>query len=57
MSHLIQTDLFQVTAHEPPLRDNRDVMEYPFLSIQKGRKKPIEYASKDGRLTGSVAAP
>lgn len=57
MSHLIQTDLFQVTAHEPPLRDNRDVMEYPFLSIQKGRKKPIEYASKDGRLTVSVAAP
>jgi len=57
MTDLMQTDFFQITAHEPPLRDNRDVMEYPFLSLQKGRKKAIEYASKDGRISLSVSAP
>lgn len=45
-----QTDLFQVSAFDPPLRDNKDVMEYPFLAIQKGRRKPIEFTSPDGRV-------
>lgn len=45
-----QTELFQVSAFDPPLRDNRDVMEYPFLSIQKGRRKPIEFSSPDGKI-------
>lgn len=53
----VQTDLFQVTAAEPPLRDNRDVMEYPFLSIQKGRRKEIRFSSPDGRLFVEVTAP
>ncbi len=39
----VQLDMFTVTACDPPLRDNRDVMEYPFLSLQKRRTKPIEY--------------
>lgn len=50
MDSITQTDLFQVSAFDPPLRDNRDVMEYPFLSIQKGRRKPIEFTSADGRV-------
>lgn len=53
----VQNDLFQVTAIEPPLRDNRDVMEYPFLSIQKGRRKEIRFSSPDGRLFVEVTAP
>jgi plasmid replication initiation protein len=57
MSDLMQVDLFQVTAHEPPLRDNRDAMEYPFLALQKGRKKAIDYTSKDGRVAVKVTAP
>lgn len=28
---------------DPPLRDNRDTMAYPFLSLEKGRKDPIEF--------------
>lgn len=57
MSAPIQPDLFQITATEPPLRDNRDVMEYPFLSIQKGRRKEIRFTSPDGRLFVEVTAP
>lgn len=57
MESLIQTDMFQVTAFDPPLRDNRDVMEYPFLAIQKGRKKPITFSSPDGRVFIEVTAP
>jgi len=49
MTSIIQTDMFVATAFEPPLRDNRDVMEYPFLAIQKGRRKPIEFTSPDGK--------
>lgn len=52
-----QIDMFAITAYDPPLRDNRDVMEYPFLSIQKGRTRPINYSNKDGsvqlEITGS----
>ncbi len=27
---------------DPPLRDNRNTMGYPFLSLEKDRKDPIE---------------
>lgn len=47
-SELIQPDFFLATADEPPLRDNRDVMEYPFLSLQKRRVRPIMY--HDGKV-------
>jgi plasmid replication initiation protein len=57
MSHPEQIELFQVTSFEPPLRDNRDVMEYPFLSIQKGRRKPIQFSSPDGRIYLEINAP
>lgn len=50
-----QIDLFQVSAFEPPLRDNKDVMEYPFLSIQKGRRKPIQFTSPDGKISVHVS--
>lgn len=50
-----QIELFQVTAFDPPLRDNRDVMEYPFLSIQKGRRKPIHFSSPDGKVQVHVS--
>jgi plasmid replication initiation protein len=38
-----QLDLFTVTAIDPPWRDNRDAMEFPFLSLQKRRTVPIEF--------------
>ena len=38
-----QLDLFTVTAIDPPWRDNRDAMEYPFLALQKRRTTPIRY--------------
>lgn len=57
MSAEPQIELFEVTAYEPPMRDNRDVMEYPFLSLQKGRRKPIEYTSPDGTKHLQVTAP
>jgi plasmid replication initiation protein len=51
----LQLDMFTVHALDPPLRDNRDVMEYPFLSLQKKRVQPIEYRSKD--ISIEVHAP
>jgi len=51
----LQLDMFTVHALDPPLRDNRDVMEYPFLSLQKKRVQPIEYRSKD--ISVEVHAP
>ena len=50
----LQLSLFTVSACDPPLRDNRDVMEYPFLSLQKKRLKPIEFSANNVRV--SVAA-
>lgn len=49
-----QLDLFTVNAVNPPLRDCRDAMEYPFLSLQKGRTEPIEF--RDRGVSISVAA-
>jgi plasmid replication initiation protein len=50
----LQLDMFTVNALDPPLRDNRDVMEYPFLSLQKRRTQAIEYRHKNIQI--SVAA-
>lgn len=46
MARALQTEMFEVVAYDPPLRDQRDVMEYPFLSIQKGRTKPIVFSDE-----------
>lgn len=51
-----QTELFQVSAFDPPLRDQRDVMEFPFLSIQKGRRKPISFKNKGGSVELEVSS-
>lgn len=58
MGDLAQLPMFTVRAVDPPLRDNRDAMELPFLSLQKGRKLPIEFAGriKDRDVYVSVAA-
>jgi len=37
--------MFTVRALEPPLRDYRDVMEYPFLALQKRRTQPIKFSN------------
>ena len=50
-----QLDLFSITAIDPPWRDNRDAMEYPFLSLQKRRTTPIRYS--DDNVWLSVSAP
>ena len=46
MGKAVQLEIFTVNTVDPPWRDNRDCMEYPFLSLQKKRTKPIEYSSK-----------
>lgn len=47
-------DIFTVNTVDASWRDNRDCMEYPFLSLQKVRTKPIEYRKGDIHL--SIAA-
>ena len=47
-------DIFTVNTVDASWRDNRDCMEYPFLSLQKVRTKPIEY--RKGNVHLSVAA-
>lgn len=49
-----QADFLLATAEDPPLRDCRDAMEYPFLALQKRRIRPIEYRNANVHL--SVAA-
>ena len=46
MGEAVQLEIFGVSAVEPPWRDNKDAMEYPFLALQKKRTKPIEYSAK-----------
>lgn len=46
MGKVVQLEFFTVNTVDPPWRDNRDCMEYPFLSLQKKRTKPIEYRGK-----------
>ena len=55
MGEIIQLDMLTVSAFEPPLRDNRDVMEFPFLSLQKKRVEPITFRSP--KVSIEVHAP
>lgn len=55
MGKVVQLEFFTVNAVDPPWRDNRDAMEYPFLSLQKGRTRPIEY--RRGNIALEVHAP
>lgn len=55
MKEAVQIDMFTVTTLDPPLRDNRDAMEYPFLSLQKGPTKSIEFRTANIAL--EVNAP
>lgn len=55
MGKVVQLEFFTVNTVDPPWRDNRDCMEYPFLSLQKGRTRPIEY--RKGRVALEVHAP
>lgn len=41
-----QLSLFETAVVDPPLRDNRDAMELPFLALQKRRRVDIEYRSE-----------
>jgi plasmid replication initiation protein len=54
MGAVVQLDIFTVSTVDPPWRDNRDAMDYPFVSLQKVRTKPIEY--RKGGISLSVAA-
>ena len=54
MGEVVQLDIFTVNTVDPPWRDNRDAMEYPFLSLQKVRTRPIEY--RKGNIHLSIAA-
>jgi plasmid replication initiation protein len=55
MGDLVQLSLFTVSTVDPPWRDNRDAMAYPFLSLQKRRTTPIEF-ERNGLSIG-VHAP
>lgn len=54
MGEVIQLNMFSVSSIDPAWRDNRDAMDYPFLSLQKGRTKPIKY--QKGNISLSIAA-
>ena len=54
MGKVVQLELFRVTAADPPWRDNRDAMEYPFLSLQKKR---TGRSSTPGNGVSSASAP
>lgn len=54
MGEVVQLEIFGVSAVDPPWRDNKDAMEYPFLSLQKVRTRPIEY--RKGNIHLSIAA-
>jgi plasmid replication initiation protein len=55
MGEVVQLEIFTVNTVDPPWRDNRDTMEYPFLSLQKGRIKAIKY--RKGDISIGVHAP
>jgi hypothetical protein len=48
---LSQLDLFHLRPGDPPIRDYRDCMIYPFVSLQKNRTEPIEFS------TGTKSGP
>jgi plasmid replication initiation protein len=54
MEAVAQLEMFMVSTVDPPLRDNRDAMDFPFLSLQKKRTKPIEFSRSGVQI--SVAA-
>lgn len=43
-------DVLLATADDPPLRDCRDAMAYPFLALQKRRVRPIVFAAANVHL-------
>lgn len=47
MGEVVPIQPFLALVADVPWRDNRDVMAYPFLSLQKRRTEPIEYAKDD----------
>src|SRR3546814_8938045 len=50
-------DLFIPLMNDLPLKDQREVMERPFFSLQKRKRpKPIEYRSTDGEAWVKVEA-
>src|SRR3546814_10095447 len=50
-------DLFIPLMNDLPLKDQREVMERPFFSLQKRKRlKPIEYRSPDGEAWVKVEA-
>ena len=50
-------DLFIPALGDLPLRDQREVMERPFFSLQKRKRvKPIEYSSPDGETWVKIEA-
>ena len=55
MGEIAQLDMFTISALDPPWRDNRDAMEYPFLSLQKGRTTAITFRSEN--VSVEVQAP
>jgi hypothetical protein len=38
MGEVVQLEIFAVNTVDPPWRDNKDAMEYPFLSLQKAER-------------------
>jgi plasmid replication initiation protein len=52
-----QRDLFWAFAGEVPLRDDREAMSLPFVSLAKGKRTaPIEWVSSDGNRWVRVTA-
>lgn len=54
MGEVVQLEIFTVNTVDPPWRDNRDAMDYPFLALQKKRTRPIDY--RKGNVHLSIAA-
>lgn len=56
-NHNPEFDLFIPLMGELPLKDQREVMERPFFSLQKRKRvKPIEYKSPDGETWVKIEA-
>ena len=55
MGEVVQLDIFTVNTVDPPWRDNRDAMEYPFLSLQKVRTKMRPLRRVDGAPARAAA--
>ena len=55
---LSRLELFHLQAGDPPIRDYRDCMIYPFVSLQKNRTEPIEFSgrTKGGQVYVKVQA-